>query len=148
MATTLQVTADARPESIRPLRNLVERLACDTGFSDSDAYAIKVCVGEALANAVLHAYPAGAPGPVNVTLREDGDELEISVEDQGEGVYEPRNAVGDLHLGLTLMTRLSSHCTFTAASHGTRLEMLFSHHRCEPAERRIHGRLRDLSVLP
>ena len=144
MATTLQVTADARPESIRPLRNLAERLAKDTGFSERDAYAVKVCVGEALANAVLHAYPEGEPGSVNVTVREDEDELEVAVEDKGDGVYEPRDEVDDLHLGLTLMTRLSTHCTFTAAREGTRVEMLFSHPTREPTTRQAYRRLSHL----
>lgn len=137
MATTLQVSADARPESIRPLRNLVERLASDTGFSETDAYEIKVCVSEALANAVLHAYPEDEPGSMNLTLREDERELEVAIEDEGEAVYEPRERVDDLHLGLTLMTRLATHCTFTAASKGTRVEMLFTHPRRElPAHER------------
>ena len=126
MATTLQLTTDARPECIRPLRNLVERLASDTGFSDEDAYAIKVCVSEALANSVLHAYPTSAPGSVNVSLREERDELEVTVADEGQGVYDMRNGAEDLHLGLLLITRLATHCTFTAAGDGTKVDMSFS----------------------
>ena len=64
MATMLQVKTDARPESVPALRNLVAQLARDKGFSDEEAYAIKTCVGEAAANAALHAYPKSQPGSV------------------------------------------------------------------------------------
>lgn len=144
MATTLQVTADARPEAIRPLRDLAEQLANDTGLSERDAYAVKVCVGEALANAVLHAYPEGEPGPVNVTVDEVEDALEVVVEDEGDAVYEPRDGADDLHLGLTLMTRLATHCTFTAAREGTRVELLFAHPTRERTARHAYRRLSHL----
>lgn len=146
MATTLQATADARPECIRPLRNLVEELALEAGFSDSDAYAVKVCVGEALSNAVLHAYPTGAPGPVTVSLREDEKELEVAVADEGRGVYEMRHGV-DLHLGLTLITRMSQHCTLTAAADGTTVEMVFSRRHGERRGDADTRRLRSMSDL-
>jgi serine/threonine-protein kinase RsbW len=130
MTTKLQVTADARPDCIRPLRNLVEELASDTGFSDAEAYAIKVCVNEALANAVQHAHPRTEPGSVRLSLREDGQDFEVAVADEGRGCHEMHDGEGDLHLGLMLITRLSKHCTLTAAPDGTKVEMVFArpHH--------------------
>jgi serine/threonine-protein kinase RsbW len=129
MATSLQVSADARPESIRPLRNLVARLASDTGFSESEAYAVKLCVSEALANAVLHAYPGREAGAVHVGVREEDDALDVTVSDDGRGVHGTRDGEHELHLGLALMSRLAERCTFTAASDGTRVDMHFSHRR-------------------
>ena len=126
MATTLQVTTDARPECVPALRNLVAQLARDTGFSDADTYAIKTCVGEAAANAALHAYPKGEPGLVKVSLCAEGDELDVAVADEGR-VHATPGEDDRLHLGLRLVTRLAENCVFTAAPDGTRVEMHFSH---------------------
>jgi anti-sigma regulatory factor (Ser/Thr protein kinase) len=148
MATTLQVSAEARPECIRPLRNLVERFASDAGFSDSDAYAVKVCVNEAVANAVVHAYATSESGVVNVSLRDDEDQLEVAVADEGQTLYEIRDGDDELHLGLTLITRLATHCTFTAAPDGTEVEMVFTHPRHEGRGEANRSRFtRDLDVV-
>ena len=134
MATTLQVTTDARPECVRALRNLAGQLATDTGFSDTDAYAIKTCVGEAAANAALHAYPKGRSGSLSVRLCEVEDELAVVVADEG-CVHETRREDDRLHLGLTLITRFAEKCIVTAAPDGTRVEMHFSH----PVRRRYEA---------
>ena len=55
MATALHVSADARPECIRPLRNVVASLARDEGLTDVQVYAVKLCVSEAITNVVQHA---------------------------------------------------------------------------------------------
>ena len=68
---------------------------------------------------------------MNVSLHEDDDELEVVVADEGQGLYEARNRDGELHLGLMLITRLATHCTFTAAGDGTKLDMVFSRPRHE-----------------
>jgi serine/threonine-protein kinase RsbW len=145
MATELQVTADARPECIRPLRNLAEELASDAGFSDAAAYDIKACVNEAVANAVLHAYPKSDPGSVSMSIREDEDELEVAVEDEGQALYQLSEGDDELHLGLMLMTRLATHCTFTAARSGTKVEMVFSRPRRK--RRGDFNRLRPVQKL-
>ncbi len=125
MATMLQVTADARSECIPALRNLVAQVARDTGFSDADAYAIKTCVGEAAANAVLHAYPNDQSGTLTVSLCAEGEELDVAVADEGR--QKLQNKDERLHFGFMLITRLARHCTFTAAPDGTKVEMHFSH---------------------
>ena len=81
--TRLQVRADARPECIRPLRDAVASLASETGLSSVQVYAVKFCVGEAIANAVKHAYPESEPGRVDVSAQEVGDELVVTVVDHG-----------------------------------------------------------------
>lgn len=124
--TTLELTAEARPECLLPLRNLVGQLARDTGFSDEDAFAIKTCVGEAAANSVRHAYPESQPGLIKVSLCADDDELDVAVSDEGS-VHTTRDDDDTLHLGIMLVTRLARHCTFTATPVGTTVEMQFSH---------------------
>ena len=126
MANMLQVRADARPECIRPLREAVASLASATGMSGVQVYAVKICVGEALANAVKHAYPASESGLVDVSAQEVGDELVVTVADHGRGRVNSRTRTGDEGgFGLAFISRLTDGCTFVAARDGTTVEMLF-----------------------
>jgi serine/threonine-protein kinase RsbW len=124
MATRLRLRVDARPECIRSLRNAAARVASDSGLSDSQVYAVKLCVTEAVTNVVSHAYPEDEPGPIDLRMREVGDELQIVVADQG------RESHGELSrdqggFGLGFISRLMNRCTVTAAPSGTRVEMRF-----------------------
>ena len=127
MATTLQVKTDARPECIAALRNLVAQLARENGFSETDVYAVKTCVGEAAANSVLHAYSNDEPGTVTVSVSADRGDLDVAVADEGRAHEVRGEEDARLHVGYVLITRLARHCTFTAAPDGTKVEMHFSH---------------------
>jgi serine/threonine-protein kinase RsbW len=147
----LRLSTDARPECVRPLRNVVAGLAKENGLSSAQVYAVKLCVGEAIANAVMHAYPEGAPGPVEVSVQEVDGEFVVVVADRGSGavLHPPARSV-DAGFGLGFMTRLTDGCTFRATGAGTTVEMLFPlprHGRPvgagngATAHRRWHGRL-------
>lgn len=124
MATTLHVHADARPECIRPLRNIVANFASETGLSSGQVYNVKLCVSEALANAVKHAYPKSEPGPVEVDVQEVDGELSVLVADHGR--VQQRESWEDRGgFGLAFVSRFTDGCTFTASGDGTTVEMLF-----------------------
>jgi anti-sigma regulatory factor (Ser/Thr protein kinase) len=126
MPTMVRLTADARPECVSPLRTVVANLAKENGLSSAQVYAVKLCVGEAIANAVMHAYPEGEPGPVEVSAQEIGGEFAVVVADRGSGaVLHPSAGSAEGGFGLGFMTRLTDGCTFTATSAGTTVEMLF-----------------------
>jgi anti-sigma regulatory factor (Ser/Thr protein kinase) len=126
MPTMLRLSADARPECVGPLRNVVANLAKENGLSSARVYAVKLCVGEAIANAVMHAYPEGEPGPVEVSAQEVGGEFAVVVADRGSGAaLHPSAGSVEGGFGLGFMTRLTDGCTFTATSAGTTVEMLF-----------------------
>ena len=101
MASMLQVRADARPECIRPLRDAVASLASETGLSSGQVYAVKLCVSEAIANVVQHAYPESEPGPIEVSVREVGDEFAVVVADHGRTrVHQPEHTGDEGGFGL------------------------------------------------
>jgi len=125
MATTLHVTAQARPDCVRPLRDVAETVAREVGCSDKQALAVKLCVSEAVSNVVRHAYPETAPGAVDLSVRDVGDELEVVVEDHGHGTGPGREHSDYSGFGLAIVSRVANCCTFTAASGGTTVEMRF-----------------------
>jgi serine/threonine-protein kinase RsbW len=137
MATTLHVCADARLERIRPLREVVANVARAEGFSETEVYVVRLCVSEALANAVKHAYVGSEPGPLDVIVRQVGGELVVVVADHGRP---NRRARWEDHggFGLSFLYRLTDGCTFTAASSGTSVEMRF------PLPHRRSGEAREL----
>jgi anti-sigma regulatory factor (Ser/Thr protein kinase) len=149
MASTLEVRADATPESIRPLREAVGSLANETGMSSVQVEAIKFCFSEAITNVVRHAYPESEPGPVDVSARVVGDELVVTVADRGRWPEDqlpyPEDEGG---FGLAFISRLTDGCTFTATSDGTTVEMLFPLRRSKiwatDAEFPAHMRFHDL----
>jgi anti-sigma regulatory factor (Ser/Thr protein kinase) len=124
MPMRLEMTADARPECVPPLRNVAASYAGEMGLSDAQIYAVKMCVSEAVTNVVEHAYPESDPGSVELSLHEVQDELEVVVTDRGRA---PREHSDDEPggFGLAMISRLMSRCTFAAAADGTSVEMRF-----------------------
>src|SRR5687768_11550463 len=126
-SNALHVTAEARPGFIRPLRDLVAEIAHDRGIPEGDLYAVRLCVSEAITNAVQHAYPDSDTGFVEVRVRDLGDELEIVVIDRGRGLRErePQLQNGQGR-GLRLIEELSVRSAVVAAEgRGTAVEMVF-----------------------
>src|SRR5262245_53920797 len=122
MATALRVTAEACPSCIRPMRELVAGVAREHGLSEPRAEELKVCLHEAMANVVCHAYRE-RPGPVDVTVEDRGDVLAVLVSDHGDaGASRVRNGGA---LGLRLMSHLSRSCTICAGHDGMQVEMVF-----------------------
>lgn len=61
--------------------------ACGTTLSADATVNLGLVVAELLTNAAKYAY-RGAPGPINVHARKDGDWLQVSVADQGQGMHQ------------------------------------------------------------
>jgi serine/threonine-protein kinase RsbW len=64
MMMRLEISADARPECIASVRNVVAGYAGELGLSAVEIYKVELCVSEAVTNVVEHAYPQSEPGPV------------------------------------------------------------------------------------
>lgn len=99
--------APARPEEIAPLRTAVWRHALSLGASPEQGQAVRLAVGEALTNVVMHAYVGRETGTMGVQAwLDDDDHLAVLVLDEGHGLI-PRADSPGLGLGMGLMAQMS-----------------------------------------
>jgi serine/threonine-protein kinase RsbW len=106
MTPDMQLALPARAENIAIVRHafgaLGEAYALDTQtLSD-----IRLAVTEACTNVVVHAYPDGRDGPMEVLATLLGEELTVIVRDEGAGIG-PRPDSPGLGLGLPLIASLA-----------------------------------------
>jgi serine/threonine-protein kinase RsbW len=106
MRPDMQLALPARADNIAIVRHafgaLGEAYALDTQtLSD-----IRLAVTEACTNVVVHAYPDGREGPMEVLATLLGDELTVVVRDEGDGIA-PRPDSPGLGLGLPLIASLA-----------------------------------------
>lgn len=91
-----------------------------------DRPAVELAVGEAVGNAVLHAYRDGADGRIAVAGAIEAGQLVITVSDQGVGMRPDPDSNG-LGFGLPLIAQLTEAVEITArAGGGTDVRMRFA----------------------
>jgi anti-sigma regulatory factor (Ser/Thr protein kinase) len=98
-------TFSALPMAVPLVRRSLLRYAERLGLDDDRLFALLTASGEAIANAVEHAYQ-GEPGLVRVGAQVAGDELIITVEDEGK--WRPAQRREERGRGLPLMRALMS----------------------------------------
>jgi anti-sigma regulatory factor (Ser/Thr protein kinase) len=105
-AEPLELRLPAEPTALRQLREaVVEYAARVTGGIDEDA--VRLAVGEACSNVVVHAYrQAAGPGDIHVRALMSDDGIVVEIRDDGCGPS-PRTDSPGMGLGLPLMARLS-----------------------------------------
>jgi len=100
---------------------------------------VRLAVTEACANVVVHAYPEGDPGPLDVCAMLGDEELTVVVRDEGPGVT-PHPGSPGLGLGLPLIASLTESVQLGRDEHErTEVRMTFSlsgapHHLAEGHE--------------
>lgn len=95
------------PSSAGLARAAVTRFAAGAGFAGGRLDHVRLCVSEAVTNAVVHAYPHGKSGPIRVEAVATAEELQVRIADDGCGLRSstPRPGLG---LGMQVMTKLSN----------------------------------------
>jgi serine/threonine-protein kinase RsbW len=99
----------ARAENVAVVRHALAGMADRIGMDDPGVGDLKTVVTEACMNVVVHAYPAGEPGTLEVEALPERQGLTVIVRDHGMGIR-PRPDVErpSLRIGLTLIAALSS----------------------------------------
>jgi anti-sigma regulatory factor (Ser/Thr protein kinase) len=115
-------------------RSAVVSLAERAGLPGERRADVALAVGEACANAVMHAYDGGPAGRLRVVAEVRDSRLEVVVSDGGQGMA-PRPDSPGLGLGLPLMASLASALELRpAAGGGTEVWLCFELGDRAPAE--------------
>ena len=103
------MTLPARAENVAVVRHALAGLAERIGMDEAAIADLKTVVTEACMNVVVHAYPEGEVGLLEVDAVPDQGGLTVAVRDFGRGIS-PRPGVDrpSLRIGLALIAALSS----------------------------------------
>jgi serine/threonine-protein kinase RsbW len=124
----MKLTSD--PANIAAVRHAVEDLGCrKVGLDQSAAGEVGLCVNEALANVMRHAYEGATGKPIVVTAQCQEDALVVTIRDWGNGVnpatvpHPPFDPLKPGGLGLICLTRMMSEVNFVPQKDGMLLIM-------------------------
>jgi anti-sigma regulatory factor (Ser/Thr protein kinase) len=107
-ATTpdLELALPARAENVAVVRHAFGALGETFAVDEQILSDIRLAVTEACTNVVVHAYPDGREGQLEVLATLLDDELTVAVRDYGPGIV-PRHDSPGLGLGLPLIASLA-----------------------------------------
>lgn len=131
--TDMELTLPARAENIAIVRHAFGALG-EAYDVDADTLSdIRLAVTEACTNVVVHAYPDGRDGPLEVRASISEEGLTVVVRDEGHGIA-PRPDSPGLGLGLPLIASLAETVELgRGVDERTEVRMTFSllaaHHR-------------------
>ena len=80
------ISLSTAPEEQRMARRLVAAAAREVGADARTALDLEVAVGEAMANAHIHAYGGRRPGKIRLDLQFDGAAMSVAIHDSGRPV--------------------------------------------------------------
>ncbi len=119
----LRVFRQAEPLAARPLRHALGAFLSALDLEADGIEDILMAVGEALANAVEHAYAGNATGIVELHARaEDGESVSIDVSDDGQFIE--REARPERGFGLRIVKTVARSVS-VEIDNGTRVRMVF-----------------------
>jgi serine/threonine-protein kinase RsbW/stage II sporulation protein AB (anti-sigma F factor) len=119
-------TVAARPDQAGPLRRQVTAYAGALGMPAQRLQELTLAVGEAIANAVIHAYRDAGPGTVDVTAGVRDGAVVVAVRDHGCGLV-PRPDSPGLGLGLGVISQIADSLRIRPGDHGgTEVHMTFA----------------------
>ena len=128
-AIELKISSD--PANLAPARHAVEALCRNRGFDEATAGEVGLCLNEALANVIRHAYGGAADRPIHIVASCPGDRVTITVRDWGCGVNPeacpPQPHVKDPlcpgGVGMICLRKLMDQIVYTPQEHGMLLTM-------------------------
>lgn len=123
-AARVELRLTSEPEQISAVRRAVESLCSDEGFADCDACDVGLCVNEALANVIRHAYDHEPGRPIVVSAAVIEGMVEVRIRDWGNGINpaalppKPHDPLTPGGLGLICLRRCMSSVRFEPQADG------------------------------
>jgi anti-sigma regulatory factor (Ser/Thr protein kinase) len=125
MTPEMQIELPARAENVAIVRHALGALGEAYGVDEETLADIRLAVTEACTNVVMHAYPDGQEGPLEVRAGFGRDILTVKVLDRGPGIV-PRPDSPGLGLGLPLIASLAESVELGRDEHDhTEVQMVF-----------------------
>jgi anti-sigma regulatory factor (Ser/Thr protein kinase) len=115
------------------VRSFLHRFCDEHALSTSQRFSLITAVGEAVANAVEHAYRGEPAG--DVLLRTSADENTITVDVEDHGRWRPFQRRDERGRGIVLMHELMDHVRITSAQNKTIITLIMNRRGEEPAQR-------------
>jgi serine/threonine-protein kinase RsbW len=106
MTPDMELALAARAENIAIVRHALGGLGEAFAVPEPKLSDIRLAVTEACANVVVHAYPDGHEGPMEIVASMEEDAVTVLVRDWGRGIG-PRSDSPGLGLGLSLIAALA-----------------------------------------
>ena len=123
--TDVKLTLPARPENVSVIRHVLGAFAEALRLPDELVEDLRLAVTEACTNVVRHAYPAGAPGAVEISIEPREERVRIVVADTGRGIGTSPDTSGP-GLGLPLIAAIADSVDLQSApGGGSRVAMTF-----------------------
>ncbi|HQY87682.1 MAG TPA: ATP-binding protein [Tepidisphaeraceae bacterium] len=125
----MKLSIKSDPAELAPVRKSVEAFCAENGFGEHAVGEIGLCVNEAIANIIRHAYHGEIDQPIEIEATIEADKLHVKIRDWGEGnkpnmqVTKSKDPLKPGGLGLICMGRLMDKVAFTPQSIGMLLEM-------------------------
>ena len=127
---TLTIYSD--PNNIVAVDEWAERIAQEMGFSENERDDIAISVTEAVNNAIVHGNGADPHKRVVIELSQAGDELRVSVRDEGRGFdpakvedpTRPENLMKPYGRGIHIIRQLMDDVNVDHLKRGCRVTMV------------------------
>ena len=126
----VRLKIDSHPANLAPVRKAIEALGQRNAFDESARNDIGLCVNEALANVIRHAYGGAENRPIEVTAECDDGCMRISIRDWGNGINpmslppRQRDPLTPGGLGLICMCQMMDACEFQPQPDGMLLTLV------------------------
>jgi len=126
----LKLKIDSDPANLALARRAVESFCGRAGFGDKVCSELGLCVNEALANVMRHAYHGQYGRPIEILAQMEGDRLRVMIRDWGCG-ENPATKLQCKHdpmmpggLGMVCLRQLLDEVVFTPQPDGMLLTMV------------------------
>jgi anti-sigma regulatory factor (Ser/Thr protein kinase) len=127
--TDVKLTLPALPENVSVIRHVLGAFAESLRLPDELIEDLRLAVTEACTNVVRHAYPPEVSGPVEISIRPDGERVSVVVADHGRGIGTSSDTTGP-GLGLPLIAAIADEVELQPVpGGGSRVAMTFARQR-------------------